>query len=440
MKKTLARGLRKSANIIRKSTEKTSVFMGRVENKTTRIISGTESSVFGAPSVTSFEKLYYTRIPYITPVHPALPQIGRNPSVTLFIPSLNKGSFFGGTATAIITAATLAQKSDKNLRVVQTLKHGKADIKEFLRSMGIPFSNNVEMVDISGRTYNNYGYIDIHPEDIFIASAWWDAHLISKLPLTKPFVYLIQDFEPIFYSNSDKYLLAEATYKLPNYLAICNTKLMYDFMLSRGYDQVKKGTFFEPAVSQNTKDIHIKEQPRQKKVLFLYGRLNVERNLFFTALNAIDSCFSTNSLDSSEWDIFMAGQDGIADIELTSGVIVKNLGKMSFSDYRKFAKTVDVAVSPMLAPHPNYPTLEFASIGAGVVTTKWDIKKDLSLYANNIFTCEASAQSISEGILKASSLSSESRQKSAKNAVISHDWTTALASCANDILKALAKS
>jgi O-antigen biosynthesis protein len=438
MKKTLVRGLRKSANIIRKSTEKTAVFMGRVENKTTRIISGTESSVFGTPSVIPFEKLYFTRVPYITPVHPALPQIGRKPSVTLFIPSLNKGSFFGGTATAIITAATLAQKSDKNLRVVQTLKHGKADIKEFLRNMNIPFKNDVEMLDISGRTYNIYGYIDIHPDDIFIASAWWDAHLISKLPLTKPFVYLIQDFEPIFYNNSDLYLLSEATYKLPNYLAICNTKLMYDFMLSRGYNQVKKGTFFEPAVSQKTKDIQIKDSSGQKKVLFLYGRPNVERNLFFTALNAIDSCFSSSQLDSSAWEIFMAGQDGIADIELTSGVVVKNLGKMSFSDYRKFAKTVDVAVSPMLAPHPNYPTLEFASIGAGVVTTKWDIKKDLSSYANNIFACEASVKSISEGIIKAASLSSDSRQKSANSATISDNWTSALASSSDDILKALA--
>lgn len=414
------RAIRKTAHLTRKATLKTSHFLFRVENKTSRIILGTDSS-FSVVTSVPIEKAYYEKIPYIVPLHPALSKKGRNPYVNLLLPSLDKGSFFGGTATAIIAAGNLAMKLNLDLRIIQTLKHGAANVDDFLAENNVTLNNPVCFSDVSGRSVDRYGYIDIHPDDIHMASAWWDAYILDRLPLTKKYIYLIQDFEPIFYNNSDMYALAESTYHSENFIALCNTKLMYEFMTKRNYKNVSRGTWFEPAV--NREIIQKKKNRDDKKKLFLYGRPNVDRNLFFTALNALDVCFTSRYLNVSEWDIVMAGQDHLPDIELNSGQVIKNLGKLDMPKYMDLLATTDIALSPMMAPHPNYPTLEFAAAGAAVVTTRYDVKQDLSYYSPSIVMCDISADSMAGAIRVAADIKN-SRSSMSNN--IQKDWGAAL--------------
>ncbi|MGI8635341.1 MAG: hypothetical protein ACR2KZ_08055, partial [Segetibacter sp.] len=188
----------------------------------------------------------------------------------------------------------------------------------------------------------------------------------------------------------------------------------------------KSASYFEPAVSRASSGLVKEKGPKQKKRLFLYGRPDVHRNLFFTALDAIDFAFKAGFLDKDNWELFMAGQDKIPDIQLSSGVVIKNRGKMAMEDYVSFSKTIDVAVSPMMAPHPNYPTLEFASIGTAVVTTKYANKTDLSSYSKNIISSDISVESIAGAIKKASIMPTEQRQKNSQNSAIASDWRKTL--------------
>jgi hypothetical protein len=428
IKKSAIRAIRKTAHLTNRASSWAAHFSNRVEHKTSRIISGTDSS-FGAVSSSPFEKLYHLYAPEIVPLHPSLPQRGRKPAVVLLIPSLQKSSFFGGTSTAIITAALLAKKLSLDLRVIETLKHGgEMNLSAFLKSAGIDFKGKITQIDVTGRGYNVYGYIDMHPEDVHMASAWWDAYLLDELPLKRKFVYLIQDYEPIFYNNSDKYALAESTYHSKNYVALCNTKLMHTFMTNRGFSQVKQGSWFEPAVAYDAKALKTttKKPASGKRRMFIYGRPNVERNLFFTAFSSLDRCFSDKHLDPSEWEVYMAGQDKVPDLELSSGVVVKSLGKMEFADYQKFISSIDVAVSLMMAPHPNYPTLEFAAKGAAVVTTRYDVKQDLSHYSKNIVMADITVDSICGALRQAASFDAETRHKNAEASTIPHTWKQTL--------------
>jgi len=159
---------------------------------------------------------------------------------------------------------------------------------------------------------------------------------------------------------------------------------MADFMSDRNYPAFKKSLFFEPAVSRKESGTLLSKKANDKKTLFLYGRPNVHRNMFFTALQAIDYAFKAGFINPNNWDCCMAGQNNLPDIVLSSGAVIKNKGKMSMEDYIEFSKTVDLAISPMMAPHPNYPTLEFASIGSMVVTTKYANKESLDKYSKNI--------------------------------------------------------
>lgn len=441
MKRFIIRSARKSAHIGTKILHKGLSVTTKVEHKATRILSGVDYS-FKTDETVPLEKIYYNTIPHVIPVNPALPAVGSVPSITLFLPSLDGKSFYGGTATALIVAGRIAQLKKRKLRIVQTLKTGRgSDLSTFFKREGLDIAEeDIKIISVADRAYNTYGYVSMHPEDIFIASAWWDAHLISKLPLNNKFIYLVQDFEPIFYNNSDLYVLAEATYQSDRFIPLCNTQFMRDFMKTKEYPSFAGKSpvyFFEPAVSRASDGYVTEKQPGEKKQLFLYGRPDVHRNLFFTALESIDAAFQSESLQKDEWEVCMAGQDNLPDIALPSGVKVRNLGKMSMEDYTAFSKSIDVAVSPMMAPHPNYPTLEFSSIGTAVVTTQYENKKDLSRYNDNILAVETSIDALTKAIIKAAKMPYKKRIENAKKSTIKANWNDSIDEALKAILKTI---
>jgi hypothetical protein len=436
-KRKAYRGIRKGANLSRRVLTKGAVFSGRVENKANRLILDRGEASSKNSKTVPFEKIYNESLPEITPIHPSLPMAGREAAATLLIPSLQNSSFFGGTATALIVAATVAQQQNIALRVVETLTHGNSSpkaIRAFLLSSNIDWDPDTEITleDLSYRSYNRYGYLNIHPDDIFLASAWWDAYTLSQLPLKRKFIYLIQDFEPIFYNNSDRYALAESTYGFENFVALCNTKLMYDFMVNRNYVKVKNGAWFEPAVARKNKAAG-KSQRKHKK-LFLYGRPSVERNLFYNAISSIEKVFADNVLDPKEWEVEMAGQDDLPNIKLSTGKVINNLGKMNMDQYVELIYNTDLAVTPMMAPHPNYPTLEFAAAGAAVVTTRYDIKQDLTKYSSNIIMSDITPESMAAGIKTAAQLSDSQREANHKKNDIGSSWQKSLAEPVKKVL------
>lgn len=437
MKKIALRSIRKTSHIGKRVLRRSASFAEKVENKADRIIGGSDFTIRLHDSV-PLEKLYYHNQKWITPLNPALPSLGQKASIVLLIPTLDDRSFYGGTATALIVAGRIAEATGRPLSIVQTLKHGQSSgtsLSSLLAKEGIHISDtDIKIRSVSERSYNVYGYLPIHPDDVFIASAWWDAYLLQQLPLTRKFIYLVQDFEPIFYNNSDSYLLADSTYRQDSFIPLCNTRLMYDFMRERKYEAFTTASaqWFEPAVSREHSGKKKADTKDVKRRIFIYGRPDVHRNLFFTSLNAVDLCFKSGQLDKADWDIYMAGQSKVPDVQLSSGLTVRNLGKMKMEDYIDFCKTIDVAVSPMMAPHPNYPTLEFASVGAQVVTTRYANKTDLSHYSKNITMCDASIVSMSEAIALAAT---KKPVQSANN--IPSDWSKTLQSSLESILAEL---
>lgn len=436
-KEIAIRGIRKSSSIANRALSRAERLTAKVESKTTKILLGSDLSNSPHKEI-SYEKAYYGGREFnICPLNPALPAVGRKGAVVLLIPSLTKASFYGGAATALIVAGLIAKKTKRKLRIYETLTPGGKDgLVDFYKSNGINISNDaIELIDVSARRYNIYGYIDLHPDDIHIASAWWDAHILTLLPLSRKFIYLIQDYEPIFYSNSDEYVMAENTYQSQKFIPLCNTKLMLDFMSNR-YAYIKdNGLYFEPAVSRAKNGYSTKNS--DKKIMFLYGRPNVKRNLFYTAIQSINNVLDSNKLDPKEWEVYMAGQDKLPNISLTNGNIIKNLGKMDIDDYYNFAKSVDLTISLMMAPHPNYPTLEMSSIGSAVVSTKYENKQDLSNYSNNIFMAELNHADIERQIINASRLSYEKRIENAKKSKITQNWELALANSVENILRVI---
>jgi hypothetical protein len=431
------RTIRKTSHTIGKVTHKSSVFLGKVENKTTKLIVNKTGS-YGSSNAVSLSDFSFKEFPYLEPIYPVLPKLGQKPSITV-LAFLDPKGFYGGIATLIIVSALLAKELDYDLRVVQTTGYSKTnDVTSFLKSKGIDFpASRFSTIDLSFRHPSNFGYLPMHPKDVFMVSAWWDAYVTSLLPLSQKFVYLIQDYEPIFYNNGDSKIFADQTYFSEKFIPLCNTELIYDFFSKNGYDYIRKnGQWFEPApvpAINNAPQKAIKA----KKRLFLYGRPQVHRNLFLIALNAIEEAFKSNELDPNDWELFCAGQSDFPSIRLSTGQVIKNLGKMDINKYYKFASTIDVAVSPMLAPHPNYPTLELASLGAAVVSTKYENKQDLSRYSPNILMAEANPQDMTKKIIEACKMDKTERLANLKHNHIGDNWSENLKKPISELAKTL---
>jgi hypothetical protein len=207
-------------------------------------------------------------------------------------------------------------------------------------------------------------------------------------------------------------------------------------MCHENYAYIKEhGLWFEPAVSKEMFGLSVEN--KDKKRMFLYGRPSVARNLFYTAIDAINEAFNSGELNPNEWEIFMAGQDKLPNIRLSTGATIQNLGKLTMTEYNQFIRTIDVAISPMMAPHPNYPTLEFASVGAAVVTTRYVTKQDLSNYSPNIFIADLDMQDLSKNISKAANMSYAKRMQNQKATNIPAKWDTTLQKTLQKVTKLL---
>lgn len=378
-----------------------------------------------------FAEVYYGANPAVTPVMPALPAAGRKPAVVLLLPTMSNSSLFGGAATALIFAALLSRRRGMPLRVVQTVVNGEASgLQGLFDKYGIPVSAaSVEVLSVAERRHNFYGYLDLHPEDQLVVSAWWDATLAAAFPLRRKFIYLVQDYEPIFYANSDQKLLAEQSYAGGNFVAVCNTALMAQCITESGkLAQQTPVLHFEPMVARLPRS-RPDATAHAKRTLFFYGRPTVERNLFYFGLRILNEVFSRNLLRAEEWDVVMAGEGSAPNIQLESGVVVRNLGKLTLDEYDALKARTDVALSLMMAPHPSYPPLELALAGAAVVTSRYGPKQSLSHYSSNILCVPADLEAMIAAVVQASQMHEAERLANVERSILPLDWQSAFASC-----------
>ena len=419
MKKIIHKALRINNRVLRKAIHLSDKFENKI---TTRPKKGTDIQQFCNSFTCEIRPLNIIKT-------------NRNqPFVNFFIPTFDAAGLFGGIATATRVAAAVAKQKNLPLRVICIDRVGNLEyLNKYLVELNCKEISANQLVDLSSRQDNKKQVIDFNANDINIATAWWTAHLLNQTNLKKKYIYIIQDFEPIFYNLSDQYVYAEATYKTDNYIPICNTKLLYDFLLLKGYTSIKKyKIYFEPAVDRDL--FKPGKVENTKKRLFIYGRPTTQRNLMVHALKLVQTASLKGILKPAEWDVYIAGDNDSPSIEIVPGLVAQNLGKMKIEEYANLAGTIDLAVSLMLAPHPSYPPLELACSGAAVVTNSYEIKKDLSFYSKNLFTAELNDESLLSALKKASNLSRPVRLSNALSSTINKNWDVAIEGSIDELL------
>ena len=327
------------------------------------------------------------------------------PRLNLLLPGVSKRHLFGGAATALQLLEALGQGVELRVLVTDERQFEELDPARFsgwaVRGAADEDARGHCLVPLGDR----HGLtVPVRRADVFIASAWWTAHLAQALAgwqaeayaiASRPFVYLIQDFEPGFYPWSAKYVLAEQTYQAGGKrVAVFNSSELRRFFHGRGFRFEAEYAFdpvFDPLLSRHLEQR--KPVNRQRQIL-VYGRPSIPRNAFPLIVRAL-RLWAENDPRAPGWRALSVGE-AHPPVSLPNGVALDPLGKLDLDAYARVLSESAIGLSLMVSPHPSYPPLEMAAFGLRTLTNNFEAKRLGDAHPNIIGLDDLSADSIAQ--------------------------------------------
>ena len=319
----------------------------------------------------------------------------------LVLRTFDKRDFFGGASTACRLFLEFLSKSGAEGRIIVIESEIKdTDSLATLEGINIELcrpseepNSKMSIVAIPPK-YRIDGCLSVRDTDIFIYTLWKTKIVFRDInnfrlkewgSLIKD-IYLIQDYEPGFYSWSTDFLLADSTYKGEDFIAIFNSSSLKDYFKHNNYKFFAEYCF-EPTLNKRMKTIleNNLEKIHRENVFLLYGRPRIDRNCFALGLNGIKEFIKNNDLER-DWKFYSIGVKH-KDIKLGKGFTLVSKGKLSIEDYARLLLKSKVGLSLMCSPHPSYPPLEMSSFGVFTVTNDFICKK-MTGYNSNIISLD----------------------------------------------------
>lgn len=331
--------------------------------------------------------------------------------VNLLIPEIGFTYLFGG----YIAKFNLAKKLVEEGRLVRIILVDQSSVEEesirhlFSQYPGLEdLPDKIEIIPAGDRAR----FIRVSPQDSFIATTWWTAHIAHSAALaigTKGFIYLIQEYEPFTFPMGSFFALANQSYQFPHY-AVFSTELLREFFrisqigVFSGENGENCSCSFQNAVKKHP-GLKIEKRPGMKKLLF-YARPepHAARNLYQLGMIALEQAVRKSILKEADWEFFAIGSVGGSErYQLTPTCYLKVLPKMDLDGYYEQIKQYDLGIALMYTPHPSLTPLDMAAAGMVVVTTTClnKSREDLAAISGNIIGAEPTINGIEEGISEA---------------------------------------
>lgn len=233
----------------------------------------------------------------------------------------------------------------------------------------------------------------IPPADIGVATLWTTAYVLARVRNCARKMYLIQDFEPLFYPAGSTSAQAEFTYRF-GFDAIANTPPLGELYRDRfGGSAVA----FTPQIDKQVFHPGPLENRWPRARVFFYARPENPRNAFELSAAALKRL--KHRLGSSveilcagaEFDPSRYGLDGV----------VEPLGWLPYAETGELYRTCHVGLSSMLTPHPSYLPFELMACGALVVALRNDANSWLLKEDQTCLIAEPTASSLADQLFKA---------------------------------------
>lgn len=323
------------------------------------------------------------------------------PALVVMVPTLNPSEIFAGIATALDFGIAAAKAG-------HTVRFMACDLPIASHHASLNFIHNRAgsaraMKDIDLLCGVTQDSLRLHPQDRFLATAWWTAHVADELVKTlkqdQKFFYLLQDYEPNFYPWGEEFAGAEESYTF-DFVPIFNTSVLRDYYAGQGHGFATKDAItFQPSIPLERYTNSPRTRTSDVCRLAVYGRPEVARNLFPTAVAALAHFLETHELEAKDIELVSVGL-AHDDVALPGGAVLRSLGKIPWEDYPAFLADLDIGLSLMYSPHPSHPPLEMAAAGARVVTNAFP-GKDLSRLSPLITSAAPTVSGISQALAQA---------------------------------------
>jgi hypothetical protein len=227
--------------------------------------------------------------------------------------------------------------------------------------------------------------------DLFLGSLWFN--LSWALPLMRfqqaqfggpkrPYISMVQDYEPGFHPWSSAYMLATASYDnaWPKRI-IFNSAELAAFYKARGHVSEESYTF-EPVLNAALREaLADASPPAKERRILVYGRPDSRRNCFFLVKRALElwsECYE----NVRAWRVVSVGAT-YPPFALPGGAPVDVSGKLTLAQYADELHRAAVGLSLMASPHPSYPPLEMAHFGALTICNNFECK-DMTAWHDNL--------------------------------------------------------
>jgi hypothetical protein len=210
----------------------------------------------------------------------------------ILVPSLNPTEIFAGIATAIDIGIGIARRGQQVVFLATDLPIASRERSlDFVADRaGVAQKSALPRISLACGVTEKA--IDFHAQDRFLATAWWSAHLIRGILAERQFAnlrfyYLIQDFEPGFYPWGGEHAGALASYQF-DFEPIFNSIPLKQYFEQMGLArQGNAALTFHPSIDLE-RYRSLDRQTRKRRRRVLYGRPDVARNLFGTALESLE--------------------------------------------------------------------------------------------------------------------------------------------------------
>jgi GT2 family glycosyltransferase len=325
------------------------------------------------------------------------------PRVNLLFEGLSADVLFAGHAAVLQLAAALTTAGHR-VRVIglDLPAVGAQPLLNAARELdGTQGLLDVEYVDACDRGQP----VSVSPNDRFVATSWWTmrvAHAAAEQLATPAPMWMVQEYEPLFYPAGAFRAMARDTYDLPH-SALISTEPLRDHMaasLVGCYAHAWPAEVFRnPLTTIGPPTVADLDRPAPRRVL-LYLR-NAPRNLAEVVLAAVDLASRRGDLPLS-WHVTGVGGDlnGSQRIELPSGRTIETFDRLSPSRYRAMLRSHDIGVALQDTPHPGLAVLDMAAAGLSAITSEYEAKTSgvLSAISRNVVATAPEPEALADAI------------------------------------------
>lgn len=322
----------------------------------------------------------------------------RRAAINLVVPAASRDSIFAGLRTAFAAASQFAQVIGGPLRVLCLQPLTRADRRSLERLIVAGFGlapHDLCVIDLA-----HLAGVDVGDADTWVATYWSTALCLDVLARRgridrAKVVYLVQDYEPMFYAPGAEQDLARETYGSGLRLLVNSSPLAAYIRLHDGV-MISDEHVFCPELDWGRLAVVARTRRDPGPVVMYYHRPHHGRNMTPLANAALELASKEfRARTGSPLHVLAVGSP--EPLELDGDAMVHNLGKLAWDDYFDRLGSARVMLSLQSTPHPSHPPLDMVVAGGRSVTN--EVAGTRGRLHPRLHACEPTPEALAAGIL-----------------------------------------